>query len=110
MAKKIDKIYSWNINSLDTHVSHEGEVDVVHTIHWTYKCTEGDISSSMIGTYSPEYDKKDFIEYKKLTKENVITWLELNLDVENMKTLLNNNIAIQKTPVSNSYNDPCGSE
>ena len=83
---------------------------MVHTIHWTYKCTEGDISSSMIGTYLPKYDEKDFIEYKKLTKDNVVTWLELNLDVENMKTSLNNDIAIQKTPVSNNYQDPFGSE
>ena len=64
----------------------------------------------MIGTYSPKYDEKDFIEYKKLTKDNVVTWLELNLDVENMKTSLNNDIAIQKTPVSNNYQDPFGSE
>ena len=42
MEEIVDKIYSWNINVLETNLTHEGKNDVIFTIHWTYTCTEGD--------------------------------------------------------------------
>ena len=98
--------YKWIINALDTHISHEGKSDVVNQVHWSYQAIDGDHSANMIGTYSPVFDKDDFIEYGSLKETDVISWLEKNLDVDKMKENLKNQIEVLKTPVAKTYSNP----
>ena len=98
--------YKWIIKALDTHISHEGKSDVVNQVHWLYQAIDGDYSTHMIGTYSPKFDKDDFIEYGSLKETDVTSWLEKNLDVDKMKENLKNQIELLKTPVAKTYSNP----
>ena len=98
--------YKWAIKALDTHISHEGKSDVINQVHWLYQAIDGDYSTHMIGTYSPKFDKDDFIEYGSLKETDVISWLEKNLDVDKMKENLKNQIEVLKTPVAKTYSNP----
>jgi hypothetical protein len=46
-----------------------------------------------------EYDPDNFIPYADLTKEDVVAWLEAGLDVEAIKSNLDNQIELQINPV-----------
>jgi len=98
--------YKWTINALDAHVSHEEKSDVVYTVHWGYAGAEGENSANSIGTFSPEFDKDNFIEYAALKESDVIGWLEAGLDVAAMKESLKNQIDLLKTPISKTYSAP----
>ena len=98
--------YKWVINALDTHISHEGKSDVINQVHWSYQAIDGDYSTHTIGTYSPKFDKDDFIEYGSLKETGVTSWLEKNLDVDKMKENLKNQIEVLKTPVAKTYSQP----
>ena len=45
------------------------------------------------------YDPDNFIPYADLTKDDVVEWLEAGLDVEAMKTNLDNQIELEINPV-----------
>tara|TARA_R100001510_G_C7473934_1_gene88965 strand:- start:56 stop:382 length:327 start_codon:yes stop_codon:yes gene_type:complete len=98
--------YNWTINALDAHVSHEEKSDVVYVIHYGYSGKEGEHSANQIGTFSLEFDKDNFIEYKDLKESDVIGWLEAGLDVDSMKASLKDQIDVLKTPVSKTYINP----
>ena len=102
--------YKWKINALDAKISHDGKSNVVDTIHWGYKASEdheaGVHEVSSIGTYSVEYDKDSFIEYDKIKESDVIGWLEDGLDVDAMKASLDAQIALLKTPVNKTFQNP----
>ena len=46
-----------------------------------------------------EYDPDNFIPYADLTKEDVVGWLEAGLDVDSMKSSLDNQIELKINPV-----------
>ena len=98
--------YKWIIKALDTRISHEGKSDVINQVHWLYQAIDGDYSKDMIGTYSPVFDKDDFIEYGSLKETDVTSWLEKNRDVDKMKENLKNQIEVLKTPVAKTYSNP----
>ena len=52
----------------------------------------------MIGTYSVEYDKDNFIEYDDLKESDVINWLESGLDVDSMKQNLSDQLSVLANP------------
>ena len=89
-AKKSAINYSWVINALDARVEHDKNSNVIYNIHWGYYANKGDISVSMIGTMSVEYDN--------LKKSDVIEWLESKLDVATMKTNLSDQISKLENP------------
>ena len=102
--------YKWTINALDAKISHDSKNNVIHTIHWTYGASEGTApniyEANSIGTHSVVYDASNFTEYADITEANVISWLEAGLDVASMKTSLNAQIALQKTPVDKTFHSP----
>jgi hypothetical protein len=101
--------YNWKINALDAHISHEGQDNVVYTIHWSYIASDDSdpvISKSMIGTHSVEYDADNFTPYADLVESDVISWLESAMDVETMKTNLDAQIELEKTPVQTTFHNP----
>jgi len=102
--------YKWTINALDAKISHDSKDNVINTIHWTYGASEGEApniyQANNIGTHSVEYDKDNFTEYASLKESDVIAWLEAGLDVASMKTSLDAQIALQKTPVDKTFHSP----
>lgn len=97
--------YNWKILQLDAKI-HENDLDnVIYTIHWRYVAEDNSdeanpISRDIIGTLGVTYNPDEpFIEYADLTKEDVVGWLEDELDVENMKSNLDQQIELQKNPV-----------
>ena len=97
VGKKIS--YSWVINALDAKLELDKKANVIYNVHWGYYANKSDISVSMIGTYNVEYDKDNFIEYDKLQKSDVESWLEAGLDIDSMKENLSNQIALLEKPV-----------
>lgn len=101
--------YKWTINALDAKISHDSKDNVINTIHWGYSAVDNDDATkvaSSIGTHSVEYDKDNFTEYASIKESDVIAWLEAGLDVASMKTSLDAQIALQKTPVDKTFYSP----
>jgi hypothetical protein len=92
--------YTWSISKLDCAPSENGLTDVVKIIHWSFTGQdENGISASMSNSYPlPSPSPEGFTDYSTLTKETVISWLESNLDVGYIKSILSNEIASQYNP------------
>ena len=92
--------YTWSISKLDCAPAENGLTNIIKVIHWGLTgVDENGISSSMSNSYplstpSPE----GFADYSTLTQETVIGWLESNLDVGYIKSILSNEIASQYNP------------
>lgn len=94
--------YNWKINALDAKIHENDKNNVIYTVHWSYiaKDDSGDYQASSIGTITVEYNPDEpFIEYDDLTKEDVVGWLESKLDVDQIKSNLDQQIELQKNPV-----------
>lgn len=98
---------SWIISALDVKLS-EGEMkNVVYNIHWRRSLTDGELSAESYGTCPVgEPTPEAFVSYEDLTKEEVESWLEANLDVEAIDNSLVADIELQKNPVSETLNPP----
>ena len=92
--------YTWSISKLDCAPSENGLTNIVKVIHWGLTgVDENGISASMSNSYPfPSPSPEAFTDYSTLTKETVIGWLESNLDVGYLKSILSNEIASQYNP------------
>jgi hypothetical protein len=92
--------YTWDIFRLDCAPSENGLTDVVKIIHWGLTgIDENGVSASMSNSYPlPSPTPERFTDYSTLTEETVIGWLESNLDVGYLQTVLANEIATQYNP------------
>ena len=92
--------YTWSISKLDCAPSENGLTDVVKVIHWTLTGQdEKRGSASMSNSYPlPSPSPEAFTDYSTLTEATVISWLESNLDVGYIKTILSNEIVSQYNP------------
>ena len=99
--------YAWNINALDTLISHDSNSNVIHTIHWTLKVTDDNSNTAeTIGTHSVEYDADNFTEYNDLTEADIISWLEASetgLDVAAIKANLDARVEEIATPTQRTF-------
>jgi hypothetical protein len=96
--------YKWKILQLDAKIKLNDLDNVIYNIHWRYvgednSDEQNPITIDIIGVFGVEYDPENFIPYEDLTKEDVVGWLEAGLDVEGMKTNLDEQIELQKNPV-----------
>ena len=95
--------YTWTIVSLEAKAQQDNHENVIFNVHWrldAYKIdNEIKYHASRYGVEHIEYDADNFIPYADLTKENVVGWLEASLDVEQIKSNLNDNINLQINPV-----------
>ena len=84
------KNYNWTISALDCEVSKDGLSNVVETIHWRLSVTNEDgVSAETYGAQSvPTPNPESFTEFDSLNKETIVSWLEAVMDVEEKKTLL----------------------
>jgi hypothetical protein len=101
--------YNWKINQLDAKI-HENDLDnVIYTVHYRFYAEDNSdpkIIQDIIGCINVVYDPENaFIPYEDLTKQDVVGWLESELDVPNMKEMLDEKINLIKNPV-NEYLNP----
>ena len=103
-TNKMETNFQWVISQLNCAVESDGLPNVINVIHWRYNATQVDgdktyfadtYGSSSVSQPNPQ----NFIPYADVTEQEVINWLEQILPVEDMKTALENNIALQITPV-----------
>jgi len=101
--------YNWKINRLDAKIHENGLNNVIFIVHWTLFAQDDSaepIQANTIGTLNVVYAEGDpFIPYSELTKNDVVGWLELGLNVDDIKSRLDNQIELKKNPV-NEYLRP----
>ncbi len=115
--------YKWIISSMDCVIKEtvEGQElqNVVNMLHWRRSAQTADYDPTTdTGYYVDVYgampltspDPNDFILYENLTKDDVIGWLEENLDVTDMQENLNKRIDLLINPVEETLPLPWDNE
>ena len=74
--------------------------NVITNVHWKYIGENEDgIISSLYGSRNLELpNAKNFIDYNKLTEEQIISWIEPLLDIEEMKNIISEQINLKINP------------
>jgi hypothetical protein len=95
--------YAWSVNQIDCKPQENQFSDVAVSVHWQLTATEGTYTSYVVGAVNLDaYDGKNaFIEYKNLTKEIVLGWVQSKLgenEIVNLKDYLSGLIQNQKIP------------
>jgi hypothetical protein len=94
----------WVISAMECRVHEENMDDVVIIVHWRYQARElheekeyfaETYGAASVGMPDPE----NFTPYDQLTEEQVVGWLEAELDVPAMTAILQENIDLQINPV-----------
>lgn len=94
--------YHWKIVQLDAKIKENDLDNVIYTVHYRFYAEDDSdpkIVKDIIGCIGVEYDPENFIPYEDLTKEDVVKWLESDLNVEGMKQNLDQEINLIKNPV-----------
>lgn len=94
--------YSWNIAAVDRKPTDGDLSDVIYNVHWRYTANNGsDVTATIIGTQSVAApDSENFIAYADVTEANVISWIESEMNLTEMKSNLDAQIAEKVTPTS----------
>jgi hypothetical protein len=92
--------YTWGISRLECAPAENGLTNVVKIIHWIFTGKDENGTSAAIGNSYPlpSPTPESFTDYSTLTQETVIGWLESNLDVGYLQTVLADEIASQYNP------------
>ena len=89
--------YTWAIESLDCIPSVEGQTNVVSTVHWRCKKSDGTYSTEVYGAQPLTYTEgSPFTPYSGLTQDTVIHWVQSAMGAEQVaaiQTNLDNQIA-----------------
>jgi hypothetical protein len=92
--------FNWVISTLDCVVSKDGLSNVVETIHWRYKGTNQNGTTSelygaqLVGDPNPD----EFTPYEDLTVVIISQWLESILDIEKMQKNIEDQINQLENP------------
>lgn len=81
--------HSWTITKVDK-VESGDLTDVIQTVHWLAEVTDGVHVAHEFGTLeltAPDPDR--FIQFNQLTKQDMVDWLESELDVTAIRGRLN---------------------
>ena len=104
--------YTWDIPALDCRPK-EGDLStVVYNVHWRYNADDGNGNvATIIGTQSVEApDPDNFKPYEDLTKEIVVSWIEPQMDMVDMKSNIDAQIAEKENPTTETLPLPSDSE
>ena len=84
--------YNWKFPVMEC--QNKGSLEkIVVLIHWIFEAEKNDVKSNIYGTTSLSLPtEENFTPYEKLTKEQVVSWIESILNVEEMKQNLNKKI------------------
>ena len=97
-------VTNWVISAMECRVHEENMDDVVIIVHWRFQANEiHDEKDYFAETYGATSvgmpDPENFTPYDQLTEEQVVGWLEAELDVPAMTASLQENIDLQINPV-----------
>jgi hypothetical protein len=86
--------YYWKINAVDCYALKDGLEKVAYNIHWSYFATDG-INEAFIGGVSLVDNplSENFIPFEQLTEQQVIDWFITELDIDNMKKNLDEQLS-----------------
>jgi len=95
--------YTWSFPSLSAYPSAEGETDVVFTVHWVLKGTDGNGHSGLVyGSIPVTYTAGGpFTPYASLTEAQVTSWTTEGLGADRVAELqanIDNQIQQQVSP------------
>jgi len=107
--------FTWIISQMDSKIKEtiEGQElqNVVNVVHWRYKATLDEYETEVYGALNLDgANPNDFILYENLTENDVITWLEAGLDVDELQTNLINKINLIINPVEETLPLPWTNE
>jgi hypothetical protein len=93
--------YTWTIVALDCKVSENNLQDVVYNVHWQYTATnENGITATDMGVqYVSPPSTETFTPYSELTKEQIIGWLDVCMNVPAITADVDNKIKLIINPV-----------
>ena len=103
--------YTWDVSTVDTYPTLDGNADVVYNVHWRLNAesdqqdSEGNnYSASVYGTHNVNADDiSNFIPFADLTNDIVTGWVTSGMgddEVANLKSGLDSNIENQINPTS----------
>lgn len=104
-------ITNWVISAMDCKVQEGDMSDVVITVHWRF---QGNETSNGKNYFAESYgattvgmpDPQTFTPFDQLTQEQVVGWLEQELDVTTMTATLQENINLQINPTNVTLTPP----
>ena len=104
--------YSWSIGPLKIVLQDENLQNVVTTVDWRRVCTQDTYSASCYGqvTCGPP-DKNNFVDFSKLTQDQVVGWVETILGSQLIATYdatLADQINNQINPTTKVVSPPWG--
>ena len=87
---------TWSISTLERELSDGGVI----VAHWRATAVDGDFSASSYGTcgFTPDPSASGFIAYDSLTEEDVIGWVQAEVDKDAIEASLAAKIEADKNP------------
>ena len=96
--------YTWNVSTVDTYPTLDGNADVVYNVHWRLTATDDEYTASAYGTQSIDTSSlSNFKPFDKLTSDIVKGWVINAMGKEaitNLETGLDAQIESEKNPTS----------
>tara|TARA_Y100000356_G_C11236928_1_gene278392 strand:- start:1060 stop:1392 length:333 start_codon:yes stop_codon:yes gene_type:complete len=107
--------FKWNISQMDCKIKEtiDGQElhNVVNLVHWRYDAILDDYETEVYGALELNgANPNDFILYENLTENDVITWLEAGLDVDELQLNLINKMNLIINPVEKTLPLPWQNE
>jgi hypothetical protein len=96
--------FIWNIKALNVLPTYKGYKDVVYSILWMVMGKDGEYSATTEGALLTDIENIGlFIDYKSLTKDQVLYWVSESLTAEekaNVEEQITKLIEAQKTAIN----------
>jgi hypothetical protein len=103
--------YTWSVNQLTVHPTHDGKTDVVATVSWSYRGVDATgVGSSRGGVTDVTYNAKaPFTPFADLTEAEVLGWVQSTITSEQkaeMEAGISGDIDWQKQPSNEPVSPP----
>lgn len=100
--------YTFKINAVDAHTQVGDLEKVVYNVHWSYIAEDAnENNASIIGTQTVDEPNADsFTAFDDLVQADIIAWIEPLLDVAEMQSNLDAQIAEKVTPTKLTLSVP----
>jgi hypothetical protein len=100
--------YKLHINAVDVHTQVGDLEKVVYNVHWSYIAEdENGNTASMIGVQTVEEpDADNFTAFENLVQSDIIGWIEPLMEVADMQTNLDAQIAEKVAPTKQTLQVP----
>jgi hypothetical protein len=100
--------YKFHINAVDVHTQVGDLEKVVYNVHWSYIAQDKNgNTASMIGVQSVEEPNADsFTAFDQLVQDDIISWIEPLMDIADMQSNLDAQIAEKVAPTKQTLQVP----